>query len=287
MEYLNLNYLEKTDLDGLMNNDNSYKKYVARKIVKNKNITTDGWLLPNILLNVNRGENKNKLIRASIIKKKEVVVKISKKKELLEIDYNTSIKLSELKCINFAKYLGFFSCKDDIDNYNLEKKLPKFFCKNNGTINYFLYMNYYPNGSIINYIPNNIDEIISIINQVLASIILAYEKYGFIHGDLHPGNVLCKNTKKESIKYSFSNRNKEINTNGIQIIIFDFDRSNFSGNFGMLLNELSTFINLYESYLIEKEIFKNNNIIITPLRALKRELYKVTTIDMLKEMIGN
>ena len=139
MEYLNLNYLEKTDLNGLMNNENNYKKYIAKKISKNKNITTDGWLLPNRLLLINRGENKNKF-------KKEVVVKISKKKELLEKDYKISITLSKLKCINFAKYLGFFSCKDDIDNYNLDKKLPKYFCKNNGTTNYFLFMNYYEYG---------------------------------------------------------------------------------------------------------------------------------------------
>lgn len=287
MEYLNLNYLEKTDLNGLMNNDNSYKKYVARKIVKNKKINTDGWILSNKLLPVNRGENKNKLIKADLIKKKEIVIKISKRKELLEKDYSISINLEELKCINFAKYLGFFSCKDDIDNYNLDKPLPKYFCKNNGTINYFLFMNYYPLGSIVKYIPQNIDEIISIINQVLASMILAYEKLGFIHGDLHPGNILCKNTKKTSIKYSFNNGNKEINTDGIQIIIFDFDRSNFSGDFARLLNELSTFINLYESYLIEKNLFQTNNISVTPLRNLKREFYKVTDINKLKELIGN
>lgn len=287
MEYLNLNYLEKTDLNGLMNNDNSYKKYVARKIVKNKKINTDGWILSNKLLPVNRGENKNKLIKADLIKKKEIVIKISKRKELLEKDYSISIKLEELKCINFAKYLGFFSCKDDIDNYNSDKPLPKYFCKNNGTTNYFLFMNYYPLGSIVKYIPQNIDEIISIINQVLASMILAYEKLGFIHGDLHPGNILCKNTKKPSIKYSFNNGNKEINTDGIQIIIFDFDRSNFSGDFARLLNELSTFINLYESYLIEKNLFEMNNISVTPLRNLKREFYKVTDINKLKELIGN
>ena len=287
MEYLNLNYLEKTDLNGLMNNDNSYKKYVARKIVKNKKINTDGWILSNKLLPVNRGENKNKLIKADLIKKKEIVIKISKRKELLEKDYSISIKLEELKCINFAKYLGFFSCKDDIDNYNSDKPLPKYFCKNNGTINYFLFMNYYPRGSIVKYIPQNIDEIISIINQVLASMILAYEKLGFIHGDLHPGNILCKNTKKSSINYSFNNDNKEIKTDGIQIIIFDFDRSNFSGDFARLLNELSTFINLYESYLIEKNLFETNNISVTPLRNLKREFYKVTDINKLKELIGN
>jgi hypothetical protein len=49
----------------------------------------------------------------------------------------------------------------------------------------------------------------------------------------------------------------------------------------MLLNELSTFINLYESYL------KIINIKITPLRTLKHEFYKVTNIYMLKKLIGN
>jgi hypothetical protein len=74
MEYYNLNYLEKVDLNGLMNNENNYRKYVAKKI-KNQTIenikTTDGWLLPIKLLPVNRGENKNKLIEANIIKKKK------------------------------------------------------------------------------------------------------------------------------------------------------------------------------------------------------------------------
>ena len=47
---------------------------------------------------------------------------------------------------NFAKYLGFFT--NDIN-----KPLPKYFCKNNGTENYFLFMEYYDFGSILNYIP--------------------------------------------------------------------------------------------------------------------------------------
>ena len=290
MEYYNLNYLEKVDLNGVMNNENNYRKYVAKKIT-NQQIehtkTTEGWLIPNKLLPVNRGENKNKLIEANIIKKKRVVVKISKKKELLNKDYEISIKLEELKCVNFAKYLGFFSCKDDINNYNLEKPLPKYFCKNNGTINYFLFMEYYEIGSIINYKPEKIEEIISIINQIIGSMILAFEKLGFIHGDLHPGNVLIKKTKRDKIKYKYNDIEFEIQTNGIEIVIFDFDRSNFSGNFGMLLNEILTFINLYDSYLMESKILKNNNISITPLRALKKELYKVINIEGLKSLIGD
>ena len=284
MEYYNLNYLDKSDLDGLNNNENNYKKYVAKKITKSNLTSTDGWLIPEKLLPVNRGENKDKLVEANIIKKKKVVVKISKNKNLLEKDYNTSLKLQILKCSNFAKYIAFFSCKDDFNNYELNKKLPKYFCKNNGTTNYFLFMEYYPIGSILNYIPTKIDEIISIINQVLASLIIAFEKLGFIHGDLHPGNILLKITKKNSIKY---NNDIIINTSGLEVLIFDFDRSNFSGNFSIFLSELSAFINFYELYLIEKDIFKKNNELVTPFRILKREFYKITTIKELKKFIGN
>jgi len=72
-----------------MNNENNYKKYIAKNINKNinKNITTYSWLLPNKLLSINRCENKNKLIKASIIKKRNCCKKYQKK-ELLEKDYN-------------------------------------------------------------------------------------------------------------------------------------------------------------------------------------------------------
>lgn len=55
----------------------------------------------------------------------------------------------------------------------------------------------------------------------------------------------------------------------------------------MLLNEILTFINLYDSYLLESKILKVNNISITLLRTLKKELYKVINIDGLKSIIGD
>jgi serine/threonine protein kinase len=270
-----------------MNNENNYKKYIAKKITNKDLITTNEWLVPNKLLPVNRGENKNKLIIANIIKKKRVVVKISKKKELLEKDFLTSKKLEELKCINFAKYFGFFSCNDNFNNYDINKPLPKYFCKNNGTENYFLFMKYYNIGSILNYIPESIEQIISIINQILASTLLAFEKLGFIHGDLHPGNVLIAKTNKKIIKYKYNDKDLEIKTNGVEVIIFDFDRSNFSNNFAMFFSELSAFINFYEIYLIEKDILIKNNKLVTPFIQLKKEFYKIINIKGLKEFIGN
>ena len=117
-----------------MNNENSYKKYIAKKIRYKNSIN-----IYNLLSIKNR-----------------VVVKISKRKELLENDNNTSKKLEELKCVNFAKYFRFFSCK------------------NNNTPNYVLFMEYYNFGSILNYIPKSLNEIISILNQVIASATLDF-----------------------------------------------------------------------------------------------------------------
>jgi hypothetical protein len=83
MQYYNLNYLEKSDLNGLMNNENNYKKYIAKKITNQESTTTDGWLIPNKLLPVDRGENKNKLIIANIIKKKKSCCENIKKKRII------------------------------------------------------------------------------------------------------------------------------------------------------------------------------------------------------------
>jgi serine/threonine protein kinase len=148
-------------------------------------------------------------------------------------------------------------------------------------------MEYYDLGSILNYIPKSLNEIISIINQVIASATLAFEQFGFIHGDLHPGNILIKKTKKDLIKYKFTDKDLEIKINGIQIVMFDFDRSNFSANFAIFFSELSAFINFYEMYLIEKNIFNKNSKLVTPFSHLKKEFYKIINITQLKEFIGN
>ena len=139
-------------------------------------------------------------------------------------------------------------------------------------------MEYFPLGSLASYIPQTLDEVISIINQVIASSISAFEKNGFIHGDLHPGNIIIKKTKKKKFDYP--------KTAGIKIILFDFDRSKFNGDFMTLFVELSTFINIYEKLLLDKNIFliKNNK---TPFSSIKKDFYSITNIAGLKNFVGN
>ncbi len=277
MNYLNLQYLQKASIGAVDNNHDNFRKYIALKSSSSKN--TDGWIIPNKLLPVNRSATANILIEANIIKRKKTVIKISKNKDLLEKDYNVSLQLAELNIPNYIKYLGFFSCLDNIDK---NKALPKFFCSNKGENNYFLIMEYFPLGSLASYIPQTLDEVISIINQVIASSISAFEKNGFIHGDLHPGNILIKKTKKKKFDYPI----KSIKTAGIKIILFDFDRSKFNGDFMTLFVELSTFINIYEKLLLDKNIFliKNNK---TPFSSIKKDFYSITNIAGLKNFVGN
>jgi hypothetical protein len=117
MNYLNLQYLQKASIGAVDNNHDNFRKYIALKSSSSKN--TDGWIIPNKLLPVNRSATANILIEANIIKIKKTVVKISKNKDLLEKDYNVSLQLAELNIPNYIKYLGFFTCLDNIDKTKL------------------------------------------------------------------------------------------------------------------------------------------------------------------------
>jgi hypothetical protein len=53
-----------------------------------------------------------------------------------------------------------------------------------------------------------------------------------------------------------------------------------------LFVELSTFINIYEKLLLDKNIFliKNNK---TPFSSIKKDFYSITNIAGLKNFVGN
>jgi len=117
--------------------------------------------------------------------------------------------------------------------------------------------------SIEEYVPVSVDEIIVIINRVFSGMILAYEKFGFRHGFLDPKNIFVEKEGEE-----------------IKILINV--TTSFENNFPMLLNELATFVSLYERCLISKKIFQND---IAPFRTLQLELIKVHNIDELKLLL--
>ena len=292
MDYYSLENLPKADFGFLNNNDNNYRKYIAslfNKSNEEKPKNTSGWLIPKKLLQINDNSNGERisgdiLIESNIImNKKTVVVKISTNSKLLNQDFEASKQLTKLKCPNFAKYLGLFSCKDNIKNYSKKYPLPEHYCKKEGDINYFLFMPYYKLGSLVQYEPENIEQIITIINQIICATYLAFQKLNFSHNDLHLGNILVKPTTKHIISYNLNEGNKNINTYGIEIVIFDFDRSKFNNDrFEFYLSQIITIINMYKQRLMTFEKWKDIN-----FKELDKNLYKIIDGKTLLAFIGN
>ena len=88
---------------------------------------------------------------------------------------------------------------------------------------YILVMNYYKEGCIKKYdwTVENIYILKSLLKQCIISILKAYKKYGFIHNDLHFGNILIDKKEKEEIYY----QGYKIYTFGYEIVIMDVGKS--------------------------------------------------------------
>jgi RIO-like serine/threonine protein kinase len=100
-----------------------------------------------------------------------------------------------------------------------------------------LIMKEYNLGSIENYDwnENNFDILKNVIKQVIFAIINGYEANGFIHGDLHSGNVLLKPKRNCEINYN----NKILVLNKLEVVIMDFSKSK--------LNQISKAIDLFRN----------------------------------------
>ena len=151
----------------------------------------------------------------------KVIVKISES-TTIEKEYNIANKLKNIP--GFILFICKLHCKDNIDRY--KTKIPNTkICSNNqeDRLNNLLIMPYISGGSMrsYNWVNNDI-KLKSCISQLIISLMLAFEQYGFLHSDIHLDNVLLRETQKEFIKYSDT---LNIKSENLQICIMDFDKS--------------------------------------------------------------
>jgi len=224
------------------NNEDSYKYKLETcqsnidKHDKNNensdNPETKDWL--NLEKQISHDSEEYTLFNAFLIeKKKSIVVKIGP--ELLLEEYKIGEILEDK--IRLPIFIGFyciFNCLDDFQRCKTKSKDEQIeinkkrrdLCKKNGNKINVLVMPYI-SGNHIQNIKWKIDELNILKNimiHIIISLIYAYTKIGFIHGDLHLGNVILQKTKRKNITYGEFG-NIEIH-GGIMPIIMDYGKSN-------------------------------------------------------------
>jgi len=175
------------------NNDKKNKTYTLHKyLLNNERITSSD----NTLLILAFIENNN-------LSQSHVVIKIDRHIDKLEKEYILSKLLSKIG--NFIDYIAYYTCYDDTNTIiefknsrlitNTMITQPLSICEASSSDNNLrgiLAMPYYKNGSIANYkwTLSNIELLKKLLKQILHSCYHAYKLYGFLHIDLHLGNIV-------------------------------------------------------------------------------------------------
>ena len=171
-------------------------------------------------------------------KNKHIVVKIMRSSKSAEREFIIGEELYRNKLEGFIKYICLFSCYDttsedhsEITARDSSTKLETKICtadraeKNEKKVLVMPYIRY---GSVEDYNWNleNVYILKNILIQAVLALSTAYDNAGFLHGDLHLGNILFKETKKETITYSSNNLgDMSVTTYGFKVVIMDFEKS--------------------------------------------------------------
>lgn len=198
-------------------------------------------------------------------KNKHIVVKIVRSKKSAEREFDIGQTLYDNKLIGFIKYTCLFSCYDNTNEDNSEItanepaiKLDSKICQaqhNETNLKKVIIMPYIQKGSIEDFAWNagNVQILKNILIQAVLALSVAYDVIGFLHGDLHLGNILFKETKMGTLTYFSSNLGEiSIETEGHKVVVMDFEKSethveksgiantSFWDNIYMMLNRVNT-----------------------------------------------
>ena len=165
--------------------------------------------------------NNDRALLLSIVRNKRVVIKIGESATIKK-EYDIGKRLSNIQ--GFIRYICVTRCHDDIEKY-VKQRSNTTICTNNTrdpTVN-ILVMPFVKQGSMRTYQwdETNIDEFKSCIKQLICSLAQAFEENGFLHTDIHLGNVLIRTCNRNYIHYG----NVAIQTHKKQICIMDFEHS--------------------------------------------------------------
>jgi hypothetical protein len=204
--------------------------------------------------------------------------------EYIEKEYDICNKL--LKLPNFIKYFCMIKCNDNIKNIiNNKDTISNYkMCHYGDKKISILVMKHYYLGCLDNYDwnENNFDILKNVIKQVIFAIIYAFDTFGFIHGDLHSGNILLKPKRNDIINYG----KKILFVDNLEAIIMDFEKSKLN-QYNKISDLIRNIDKLFTSIINSNNMTLNINYDRNKLISLKTSLTIRTFFDELDKIIEN
>ena len=230
----------------------SYKyKLSCQDRILHESPSTKDWL--EILKHFDHDSENVKIFQALLEKQKQVVVKITNQTNV-DKEYNIGQALFPLKLPTILSFYCFFTCLDNFRGIDPKQGL----CGRGKDPISVLVMPLIKLGRIdkANWTRDNIHVFNSCLKHVVCTLLLAFETFGFNHNDLHFGNILLKKTKKKHIQYG--DRIVLPVVDGYIPVIMDFERSNMTGNIGLMYNDIGRLFNLSSSEInVKMDILMN------------------------------
>lgn len=198
-------------------------------------IPTKNWLKPIEKYIIDDINTEGLIMIGNFMDKERVIVKVTKQKKKNIKKANTIIEATKIlkDMSNFVETYCSFSCLENFESLDNEYKDSKNFCNGNDDGYYVLLeiMKKYKHGSLFKLQHKlNIVEVVNITQQLILAQMHAYSKTGFLHNDLHLGNILIYKPKQSiQMKYeiqteSFRDKIIYISSDFIPIIS-DFNES--------------------------------------------------------------
>lgn len=232
---------------------NSVKLKINSKNSLDSNPETKDWL--ELIRKFAHDSSSMKVNGGLFYKKKELVAKIG----CLETEYAVSEKLDTLKLPTIISYSCIF--KDDCSTMNPLSPLYPLTADKDLSI---ILMPYINGGRIedFKWTRANFDVMKNVIKHVCLSLFYAKTTLGFVHRDLHLGNVLMKDCELGAVSYGNFG---ELDVLGYIPIIMDFDRSIFVEADKLAYEDIFKFISLMSNGCNVKFDWKNIRELLTKL----------------------
>ena len=203
MDYKQKYLKYKSKYIDLRNINGGYKINCPTERNKNYFIPTKDWLVPTAELLTFDNKSKGLLIVSNLLKKKEIIVKVTKGRNDKLLEYPEL--LNDLP--NMATTYCSFSCADDFDKSKIIAN--KEFCKNKESRSAVTLelMKYYREGSLNNIKQISYETYKNIVKQLLYAQLNIFKKEGLTHNDVHLGNILVYTHKNDTeLKYTYINQ---------------------------------------------------------------------------------